>query len=124
MMQDNEMRRLMSRWVFDMALLLKDEWPEMTRSEALRQAHLAVRLLKKLGSGTVRFTYRKRDGQIREAVGTLCKGISPAFDSYDRKTETEDDGHLKLNINYWDLERETFRSFCVQNLINVNDHEQ
>ncbi len=122
-MKDIEIRRLMSRWVFDMALLMKNEWPEMTRREALTKAHLAARLLKSLGDGVVHFTYLKNDGSLRQAVGTLCKGISPTLDSYEWKTERGDDSYLKLNISYWDLERKAFRSFSVQHLITINEQD-
>lgn len=120
-MKDIEMRRLMSRWVFEMALLMKNEWPEMTQSEALKKAHLAAKLLRSLGNGVVPFTYLKNDGSLRKAVGTLCKGISDDFDGYERKTESEDDGHQNLTISYWDLERNAFRSFSVQHLIKINE---
>ena len=71
-------QKLLNRWLFDLANELIDEgW---TRKEAFKQAHLCRRLLECLGLGTVVFEYEKKDGSVRRARGTLCKGISKEFD--------------------------------------------
>ena len=72
--------RLLKRWTLDLANALIDEgWP---RKDAFKQAHLCRRLLECLGLGTVVFEYEKKDGSVRRARGTLCKGISKEFDHY------------------------------------------
>ncbi len=79
-----ERQRLLSRWVMELAAFLQDEH-DMSKSSAMGLAHLTRELLQRLGEGRVWFEYRKEDGTIREAVGTLCPGISDKFDSYEVK---------------------------------------
>ena len=114
-----EIMRLMRRWVFDLAhVLMNDEC--MGRSEALRQGYLAGKLLEALGRGEVRFVYEKKDGTLREARGTLCHGISEAFDNYEYKTDlTENDFDTQLTFTYWDLDREAFRTFSAERIKGI-----
>ena len=77
---DKEVARLLKRWAMDVANRLR--WREaFSASEAVRQAYLVQNCLEALGAGKVKLTYMKKDGEIREAVGTLCKGISAAYDN-------------------------------------------
>ena len=84
----------------------------LTISEALRKAWKAVKLQAALHLGKVEFAYRKADGSIRKAVGTLKGG---AF-SY-----TPSEGNSRVmpawQIPYYDLEKMSFRSFTAINLI-------
>lgn len=114
-----EIMRLMRRWVFDLAyVLMNDEC--MGRSEAMKQAHLTRELLEALGRGEVRFVYEKQDGTLREARGTLCHGISEAFDNYVYKTDlSEKDYDTQLAFTYWDLDCEAFRSFSAMKLKSI-----
>jgi hypothetical protein len=68
----------------ELAAFLCDEH-DMSKSSAMELAHLTRELLQRLGEGRVWFRYRKEDGTIREAVGTLCPGISDKFDRYEVK---------------------------------------
>ena len=109
-------QKLLNRWTLDLANELIDEgW---TRKKAFKQAHLTRRLLECLGMGTVVFEYYKKDGSVRRARGTLCKGISKDFDHYEYKTE-----HQKKNpfgvFKYYDLDAMDFRTFSVTNLIRI-----
>ena len=114
---DKEVARLLKRWAMDVANRLR--WREaFSASEAVRQAYLVQNCLEALGAGKVKLTYMKKNGEIREAVGTLCKGISAAYDNYEykgsggvRKTE---DGFF--TFAYWDLDEEGFRSFNAARL--------
>ena len=108
--------RLLKRWVFDLSnALIHEGWP---RKEAFKQAYLCLRLLVYLGLGTVEFEYYKKDGTVRRARGTLCKGVSKDFDHYEYKTE-----HQKKNpfgvFKYYDLDAMDFRTFSVTNLIRI-----
>ena len=107
-----EIMRLMRRWVFDLAyVLMNDEC--MGRSEAMKQAHLTRELLEALGRGEVRFVYEKQDG-------TLCHGISEAFDNYVYKTDlSEKDYDTQLTFTYWDLDCEAFRTFSAMKLKSI-----
>ena len=120
-MKSDGVRRLMNRWVFDMANRLMTEI-DMQRSEAFRQAHMVRKLLERLGQGEVVFEYYRSDGTLRRARGTLCRGVSEAFDNYERKTPLKptvhDDG---LHFTYWDLDREQFRSFAAARVVKIKE---
>ena len=115
----NETRRLMNRWAFERANKLMDE-ENVSRKLAFQQANLTRELLEQLGQGVVTFEYMKQDGTLREARGTLRHGISEVFDSYVYKTDlSEKDHDTGLNFTYWDLDRETFRSFSALNVVRI-----
>jgi len=49
----------------------------ITPSQALKYAWWFEDFRKKLSTGVWRFSYYKKDGSIREAVGTLCMDLIP-----------------------------------------------
>ena len=109
-------QKLLKRWVFDLANNLIDEgWP---RKYAFKQAHLCRRLLECLGLGTVVFEYEKKDGSVRRARGTLCKGISKDFDDYEHKTERQKKNPIGV-FTYYDLDATGFRTFNAGNLVRI-----
>ena len=82
-------------------------------SEALQASWNRTKLLKKLLAGKVEFTFKKANGEIRKAIGTLNNqffNYSPTSNS--RKKENP------LVIKYWDLEKNAFRSFRIDRLIS------
>lgn len=94
----------------------------MTRRGAFQQAYLLRDLMKALGRGVVHFVYETKDGERREARGTLCHGVSAAYDAYVFKQDDDDLRRANLgglNYVYWDLEREAFRSFSAERLMEV-----
>ena len=99
--------------------LTDDSEVPMVRSEAFRQAHLVRRLLERLGQGAVTFRYRKADGSLRRARGTLARGIDPEFDAYvgDGKRRDTD----TLNFTYWDLQKHAFRSFSAGSVVTIEE---
>lgn len=78
----------------------------------LTRAWALWRLTKKLASEVVRFTYYKKDGSLRHAVGTnnnvdqFIKGTGSSVAPIG-------------TIKYYDLEAQGFRSFCIQNFVNM-----
>ena len=118
---EKEKRQLLSSWTLELANWLITEH-SMKRSEAFRKAHLTRRLLGMLGEGEVTFCYMKANGEIRQARGTLCHGISDDFDHYVYKDEDADTFTRVLRRGvyvYFDLDRRAFRSFATWRLINV-----
>ena len=108
--------RLLKRWVFDLSNALIDEgWP---RKYAFKQAHLCRRLLECLGLGTVVFEYYKKDGTVRRARGTLCKGVSKDFDHYEYKTEHQKENPIGV-FTYYDLDATGFRTFDATRLRRI-----
>ena len=93
-----EHQRLLCRWTMELAALLVREH-NLTKSRALELAHLNRKLLMRLGSGKVRFVYQKEDGTEREALGTLCRGIAPAFDAYESKGKKKEEQWRKIIIS-------------------------
>lgn len=81
-------------------------------SEALKQAWQVFKLKKQMLKGIVKFYYKKVDGSIREAYGTLKSELMPAID-------TSNDRRLKnptVQV-YFDTERQEFRCFKVANVL-------
>ena len=117
----SEKQRLLCSWTMDLAAFLRKKH-NMDKKRALELAHLNRELLTHLGSGRVWFVYKKMDGTIREAQGTLCKGISKGFDEYKFKgtpVPVDPDKWLTELFVYWDLEEEGFRTFKASRLIKI-----
>lgn len=75
-------------------------------AEALSYAWSVIKLQVQLLIGTVSFSYKKVDGSIRKAIGTLDV-------KYDRKGGTSSKGVFV----YYDLDAQGFRSAKLENLI-------
>lgn len=75
-------------------------------SEALKMAWRAAKLQMALAAGEVKFRYRKCNGEIREAVGTLQNMVLDKLTAFNGAA-----------MYYFDLKKKGFRSFSVANLI-------
>ncbi len=80
-------------------------------SEALKLAWKAIKLKASMAKAVVTFKFRKSNGEIREAVGTL----QSEYISYESKGTTRKPCYS--TVAYWDLERHAFRSFNIASLI-------
>lgn len=116
--ENQELKRRMKAWVFDHANEMIEEL-NMERSAAFRQAYLVYDLLEKLGEGIVAFEYKKKDGTLRRALGTLCKGVSAKYDAYEYKDKEKRDCYPRLEYAYWDLDREAYRSFSMERVVRI-----
>jgi hypothetical protein len=77
------------------------------------------RLKKLLKAGVVEFSYKKKDGSVRKAKGTLKDELLP---------ETDKDDERKKNISkdcfyYYDLKRDDFRCFLKDNFIEIKERK-
>ena len=119
--QTDESRRMMSSWTLELANWLMIE-KDLERREAFLKAHLVRRLLDGLGQGVVVFQYRKENGEIRQARGTLCPGVSEDYDRYEYKRD-DSDAFSRADERgvyvYFDLDRRAFRSFAAWRLVEV-----
>lgn len=79
-----------------------------TFSEALKLAWKKSKFIHTLMNGIVEFSFRKKDGSVRGAKGTLMAKYLPA--SKGGKSY----GHL---VTYFDLDKNAFRSFIANKLI-------
>ena len=82
-----------------------------TMSEALKTAWANFKLKKAMKKGIVRFYFRKVDGTIREAYGTLKENLLPSTMSGRKHNPT-------VQV-YYDTEKETWRSYKIANLVNL-----
>lgn len=80
-------------------------------SVCLSKAWKLYRMTLRMRSGIVRFTYKKVDGTLRNAVGTL-RDIASTVKGPGRS----DDGRT---VKYYDTEVAGWRSFKVENLVTV-----
>lgn len=81
-----------------------------TMSEALKVAWNNIKLKMQMARGITRFYFRKVDGTIREAFGTLRADMMPALHGSSRQSNDS------IQV-YYDTERQSFRSFKKANLI-------
>jgi len=97
----------MKRRLFNIAWAVRKQFA--TFSEALKHAWKVIKLQYQLSTRTlVNFTYKKVDGSIRDAVGTLLSVPAPKG------------GERKVNdglLTYFDLQQNDWRCARVENLI-------
>lgn len=75
------------------------------------------RLKKLLKAGVVEFSYKKKDGSIRKAKGTLKDELLPETDKDDERKKNPS----KECFYYYDLKRDDFRCFLKDNFIEINE---
>lgn len=78
----------------------------------LKKAWEVIKLERALRKGVVNFRYTKTDGSLRMAVGTL-RNI-PSGTTYNGRRVTKQGYRV---FKYFDVERNAFRSFRVENVI-------
>lgn len=81
-------------------------------SEALKQAWKAYRLRKRMYEGAVNFIFKKVNGELREAYGTL-NNIEHLLSGSNKFISD------LLTFRYYDLESRGFRAFKIQNLETI-----
>ena len=112
------------RWIMILAnkLVYQDD---LWRWEATARANMAWKLLGWLGMGIVYFKYRKKNGDVRTARGTLKSGISNRFDNYvaTGRKKHRNNGNTDGTYVYWDLDSDDFRSFRAADLIEITKWE-
>lgn len=97
--------------------LMKQAWYMVktlgfTISKAMKQAWRNFKLRKALKAGNVSFTFKKKDGSIREAVGTLKENVIPPVCGL----RTSDPNKVQI---FYDVIKEAWRSFKIENLVSV-----
>ena len=83
-------------------------------STALKLAWKSFKLKLRMKTEVVKFAFRKIDGTVREAVGTLVSSMLPKRDGNAPAKERAKNYGVQV---YYDLDRECFRSFKVANLL-------
>lgn len=83
-----------------------------TMSEALKVAWCNIKLKARMKDGIVKFYFKKVDGSLREAFGTLKENLLPETQGTGRKA------NCTLQT-YFDTERQDWRCFKVANLVKI-----
>ena len=76
----------------------------------LSRSWVIFRLIQRMRSSVVQFSYEKIDGTLRKAKGTL-RGVSSII----KGTGTE----TPKTVKYYDIEAANWRSFKIENLITI-----
>lgn len=84
-----------------------------SRSEALRTAWANMKLEAEMKKRIVKFYFRKVDGSVREAYGTLNESLMPAVTGTGKRAVN---GTVQT---YYDTERGGFRCFKKANLMAI-----
>lgn len=84
-----------------------------SRSEALKAAWANMKLEAEMKKRIVKFYFRKVDGSVREAYGTLNENLMPAVAGTGRRA-----GNDSVQT-YYDTERGGFRCFKKANLVAI-----
>jgi hypothetical protein len=82
------------------------------------QNNITPALLSLLNKGIVKFTYRKVDGSIRNAIGT--RNLDAARMAFGIYIPTPKTGRNNPTA-YYDIEKEDWRSFKAENVLSIND---
>lgn len=83
-----------------------------TLGEGMRQAWRVLKLKRQMKQGIVKFMFKKLDGTLRTAWGTLKEDlIAPILGTGQKPNKT-------LCV-YYDTEKDSYRSFKIANLIEV-----
>lgn len=67
----------------------------------------------------VAFQYRKKDGTIRNAIGTLCRSLMKLADNTLWEPKGEPKPENPALMLYFDCDAKSWRSFQVANLVAV-----
>lgn len=73
-----------------------------------------IELKEQLVKGTVEFSYKKKDGSVRKAKGTLKSELIPE-DSLPKNSKYEAPENVQ---RYYDVDANGWRSFLIENLVS------
>ena len=82
-----------------------------------KQAEDVMMLESKMMEEAVKFRFVKKDGTIREAVGTLKRSLMKLADGSLWQPKGEPRPDTVGLMKYWDCERQSWRSFNVEGLV-------
>lgn len=82
-------------------------------SEALKSAWVNMKLKAEMKKKIVKFYFKKVDGSVREAYGTLNEKLMPAITGTDKRAKND------TVTTYYDTERGEFRCYKKANLLSI-----
>ena len=76
-------------------------------------------LQEKMMEKAVKFQFRKKDGSVRDAVGTRKRELMvlPNGERYEFKTAGKPE--CPTTLGYWDLDKKMWRSFTLTSFIGI-----
>ena len=83
---------------------------------AMRQTDGLDEFINALQNRIVRFSYKKTDGSVREAIGTMKPSVLSTLSA---KMQSGQKRHSTGCIVYFDLEREDWRCFRPENFLSI-----
>ena len=98
-----------------MAHVLRESRPDVEWRELLREAWSFNRFRRALRDHVVKFTFRKKDGTIRQAIGTTNFFFVPEGQMPIRPHKEQ--AKSSYTITYFDLEKQEWRCFDIRNWI-------
>lgn len=102
------------------SLVMKNAWVLLRAgtcinwSDCLKTAWRNQKAVAKLNSGVVEFSFRKKDGTIRQAVGTRSLGIIPA--QFHPKTDKQPAPSV---LPFFDIDKQAWRSFQRHSIVEI-----
>lgn len=97
-----------------------DEDHKYSQSFALKQAWWFESFRDAISNGFARFTYYKKDGTTRTALGTRAPSLIPV-DKLPKGSQNNDEWQDNAKaIPYFDLDKNEWRSFSVLNFISLD----
>ena len=91
--------------------MTKKELEERTQEELDNELS---KLRAKMRDGEVQFKFKKKDGSVRTAIGTLNKKLIPKEFVNDERRKPSD-----VVMNYFDVEKEDWRCFRKENFLEI-----
>ena len=76
-------------------------------------------LQEKMMEQAVKFQFKKKDGTIRDAVGTLNLDLMVQEDGKKYEFKTSGKPECPTTMGYWDLEKKMWRSFVLTQFIGL-----
>ena len=104
-----------------LALHLRRNLPDLDKSAALKSAWFLIHFRDALHHGMFYFTYRKSDGSVRRARGTLSQHLIPLCDVPKDPSPASAKKRSVSTFTYYDIDRKAWRSFSVTDFIAVQD---
>ena len=109
------MKNINSR-VMRVAHQLHNEVPNIPWSVLLHRTWYFEKFRKWLRDGLVTFTYYKRDGELREARGTLNDMLIPNDD----RPKGIVPERVNTSVTYYDIDKKEWRSFRISQFIEFD----
>ena len=76
-------------------------------------------LQEKMLEQAVKFQYRKKDGSVRDAVGTRNVTLMVQDDGKRYEFKTDGKPECQTTLGYWDLEKKAWRSFVLTQFVGL-----